>query len=404
MSAVPNDGPRTRDYSRLESTAFSRHATRITAVVAGAGALGNEVIKNLALLGIRGLCIADRDRIDASNLTRSILYCTKDVDEEIALGTPKALFAARRAREINRDVDVSAYVGEIADLGAAILRRADVVFSCLDNEMARLELSWWCTRLDKPLVDGGLGLQNASSGMVSIFPGASGPCYACRKSGERRRELLRDLHGREDPCWRKQSDDVIATTPLMASVVGAMQVEFGVRFASNRVRADEGRAWEIALHPKPRLDTFSFGRSDACPLHDPVSMITSVVERVDRRSADWTVLDLLAESGSSDASLVLDWPLTARARCHGCSHEWEPLMRRARFRGERCPQCGGGELVELEVLSEIGRSSPWASRTLAALGLPKGHIHEIACGSSDAAPRSHVEITGDLELATVAAC
>ena len=44
------------------------------ALVVGAGALGNEIVKNLALLGIGNILIADLDRIENSNLSRSVLY------------------------------------------------------------------------------------------------------------------------------------------------------------------------------------------------------------------------------------------------------------------------------------------------------------------------------------------
>src|SRR5438874_4785377 len=106
-----------RDYSRLASTAFSRDETAVTALVVGAGALGNEVIKNLALLGVDRVWIADRDVIESSNLTRSVLYCTPDIAQQIAARTPKAVYAAARAQEINPDVSATAFVGEIADLG-----------------------------------------------------------------------------------------------------------------------------------------------------------------------------------------------------------------------------------------------------------------------------------------------
>ena len=43
-------------------------------LVAGAGALGNEVVKNLALFGIGHIYVCDFDRIEISNLTRSILF------------------------------------------------------------------------------------------------------------------------------------------------------------------------------------------------------------------------------------------------------------------------------------------------------------------------------------------
>lgn len=388
-----------RDYSRLEKTAYARASMARTALVVGAGALGNEVIKNLALLGIRTLWIADRDTVEASNLTRSILYCTPDVDKEIAQGTPKAVFAARRALEINPDLDVKAWVGEIADLGAGVLRRADVVFSCLDNEMARLELSWWCMRLNRVLIDGGLGLMNYSSGMVSVFPGSQGPCYACRKGSDRRSQLLQDLYGREDPCWIKAAEiiqhDGVPTTPVMASVVGAFQVELALRNPPPD-GATSGQAHEIILYPTPRLNSHSFSRSETCPLHDRSSTIGDVMERADRRSGEWTVASLLAEAGQQDGALILDWPMTARAGCASCGYTWEPLLRRARFRRARCPKCGASELNELEVLTTIEGSSEWAERTLSSLGLPAGHIHEISSKTDGTHTTIHVEVTGDL--------
>ena len=43
-------------------------------LVAGCGALGNEVLKNLVLSGIRHIVVIDFDRVEPSNLTRSILF------------------------------------------------------------------------------------------------------------------------------------------------------------------------------------------------------------------------------------------------------------------------------------------------------------------------------------------
>ena len=47
-------------------------------LVIGAGAIGNEVLKNLALLGIGHIFIMDRDTIEMSNLSRSVLYRAAD--------------------------------------------------------------------------------------------------------------------------------------------------------------------------------------------------------------------------------------------------------------------------------------------------------------------------------------
>jgi adenylyltransferase/sulfurtransferase len=388
-----------RDYSRLAGTAFSRDHAAITALVVGAGALGNEVIKNLALIGVKRLWIADHDRVEASNLTRSILFCIPDIADHLARGTPKAVLAAQRVREINPDVRVTPYVGEIADLGYGILRRADVIFCCVDNEMARLELGWACSRVRKPLIDGGLGLLNYSSGQVSVFPRDDGPCYGCRKGTDRRRQLLQDLQGREDPCWRKSDagdGEAIVTTPLMASVVGAVQVELGLRSVHATDADVLGRAYRITLNPAPSLETMTFARSPACSLHEPASVIRTVREYRDARSDTVTPRDVLRESDRADGYLAFDWPMTSRARCNACGHDWEPMVRRARFRRQHCPACDGRDLTEIDVLSGVRAESPFAGRMLADLGLPRGHIYEAMHDDGADDEHVHLEMTGDL--------
>jgi adenylyltransferase/sulfurtransferase len=397
-----------RDYSRLDSTAFSRRQTAITALVVGAGALGNEVIKNLALVGVRDLWILDRDVVEASNLTRSILFCTHDIDTHIEARTPKATFAGLRVSEINPDVAVRTFVGEIADFGYGVLRRADIVFSCVDNELARLELGWACARLRKPLVDGGLGLINHSSAQVTLFPPEAGPCYACRKGAERRRQLLQESQGREDPCWRKE-DEIrnaagVPTTPIMASVAGAFQVELGLRAIGAKDEKHVGTAHLITMHPSPGLRTVTFERSPACPLHDQASTISTVVEYPQAHSEFWTPADLLKDT-PSDTIVVFDWPITTKAVCRSCSHRWQPMMRRAAFRRQICPSCEGHDLIEMDVLTGMDITSPLAQMSLADLGMPRAHIFEIVSASDPLAARLHAEITGDLvELCGAAVC
>jgi molybdopterin/thiamine biosynthesis adenylyltransferase/predicted RNA-binding Zn-ribbon protein involved in translation (DUF1610 family) len=399
-SPGPTPSQPSRDYSRLASTAFAQEHMAVRALVVGAGALGNEVLKNLALLGVHSIAIVDRDRVEASNLTRSVLYCVPAIGRHLAERTPKALFAASRVTELNPEVRVEPHVGEIADLGFGVLRRADVVFCCVDNEMARLELGWACARLGRLVVDGGLGLMNYSSGQVSLFPERDGPCYGCRKGAERRRELLQELQGREDPCWRKdeavRAADGVATTPLMASVVGAFQVELGLRRVGHPTTDGLGHAYRITLHPTPAVDASSFERSPSCPLHDERSLIGDVLEVPEARSDQWTPIDVLDRAGCPDGMVILDWPMSAAAVCRSCGHRWEPLVRRTRFRKASCPGCGQGDVVETEVLSGLTRETRWSTRTLARLGLPAGHVYEVAEAADADGARVHVEMTGDL--------
>jgi adenylyltransferase/sulfurtransferase len=86
-------------YSRLRLIPWWDQEKLRTArtMVVGAGAIGNELLKNLALLGIGHIFAIDMDRIENSNLTRSILFRQKDE------GRYKAEVAAERVREINPD-------------------------------------------------------------------------------------------------------------------------------------------------------------------------------------------------------------------------------------------------------------------------------------------------------------
>src|SRR5712672_1090526 len=86
-------------------------------LVIGAGALGNELLKNLALLGVGNVVVADMDRIENSNLSRSVLYRAADN------GSLKATAAARAAKEIYPDQNVQAFNGNVVyDLGLGVFR------------------------------------------------------------------------------------------------------------------------------------------------------------------------------------------------------------------------------------------------------------------------------------------
>src|ERR1700683_258601 len=48
-------------------------------LVIGAGALGNEILKNAALLGFTQVVVVDMDRLEESTLSRAVLYRSEDV-------------------------------------------------------------------------------------------------------------------------------------------------------------------------------------------------------------------------------------------------------------------------------------------------------------------------------------
>src|SRR4029453_3170863 len=105
-------------------------------VAVGVGALGNEIVKNCALLGLGHLAIIDLDRVETSNLSRSVLFRPADA------GRLKVEAAARAAREIYAEMEVSAIAGDVVhDVGLGLFRWADVVLGALDNREARLAVN-----------------------------------------------------------------------------------------------------------------------------------------------------------------------------------------------------------------------------------------------------------------------
>src|SRR5688572_23578613 len=130
------------DRFRLISWWDQAKLARAKVLVIGAGALGNEIIKNLSLLGIGNLFIADLDRVENSNLSRSVLYRESDN------GSAKAVVAARAAREIYPSIKSQCFNGNVVyDLGMGVFRWADVIIGGLDNREARLSINRACWRV-----------------------------------------------------------------------------------------------------------------------------------------------------------------------------------------------------------------------------------------------------------------
>src|SRR5215470_277308 len=87
-------------FARFELIAWWDQARlrRARVLVIGAGALGNEILKNLALLGVGNVLVADLDRVANSNLSRSVLF------READCGRPKVEVVAEHARQIYPDM------------------------------------------------------------------------------------------------------------------------------------------------------------------------------------------------------------------------------------------------------------------------------------------------------------
>lgn len=186
-------------------------------LVVGAGALGNEVIKNLSLFGVGTIFVCDFDRIELSNLTRSVLFREEDAYKHYY----KAEVVAKRAMEINPQILVYPIVGNLfSDVGLGIYKDVDVVIGCLDSRIARYLLNRLCMRAGKTWIDG--SIENLT-GVVRVFaPGVN--CYECNLTREEFNNIMLRT-GCADVVRAQTSAGRVATTPISASIVGAMQAQ-----------------------------------------------------------------------------------------------------------------------------------------------------------------------------------
>jgi len=254
-------------------------------LVAGAGALGNEVIKDLALFGVGHIFVVDFDRIEVSNLTRSVLFRETDAFEHKF----KAEVAAQRAMEINPQIKVTPIVGNLfSEVGLALYKSVDVIIGCLDSRLARYQLNRMAMRAGKTWIDG--SIENLT-GVVKVYtPGFS--CYECGLSREEFNIIMLRT-GCADVVRSQTSQGRVATTPISASIVGAVQAQEAMKIIhQDCYDADkmpfttlQGKMWRYeGLTNTTNSYRFASWKK-TCPAHEQWDNVTHIPEM----SADMTV-------------------------------------------------------------------------------------------------------------------
>ena len=235
-------------------------------LVAGAGALGNEVVKDLALFGVGHIYVVDFDRIDLSNLTRSVLFREEDAYNH----SYKADIVAKRAMEINPQIKVVPIVGNLfSEVGFGLYRSVDVVIGCLDSRIARYLLNRMCMRAGKTWIDG--SIENLT-GVLKVFsPGLN--CYECGLSREEFTYIMLRT-GCADVVRNQSSAGRVATTPISASIVGAMQVQEAMKIihldtdSASQFQTLQGKMYRYeGLTNSTNIYKFASWKNN-CPAHE----------------------------------------------------------------------------------------------------------------------------------------
>ncbi|XP_024126269.1 ubiquitin-like modifier-activating enzyme 1 [Oryzias melastigma] len=146
----------------------------------GAGAIGCELLKNFALMGLGAgegghITVTDMDYIERSNLNRQFLFRSHDI------GKPKSEVAAKAVCQMNPQMKITSHQNRLdADSEAlydySFFKGLDGVAAALDNVEARVYLDGRCVLHQKPMLEGGtLGSKGHTLVVVPHLTESYGP-------------------------------------------------------------------------------------------------------------------------------------------------------------------------------------------------------------------------------------
>lgn len=343
-------------------------------LVVGAGALGNEVLKNLALLGVGEIVIVDFDRIEPSNLSRSVLFRESDT------GQLKAEVAASRVEELNSRIKTRSINGDIlCDVGLGLIREMDLIFGCLDNRLARLWLNRWAFRAGKNWIGG--GILNLS-GQVTVF-GPGEACYECGLSDQGWQDIQKRL-GCSDMAQRYFNAGIQPTTPIAASILGGVMVQEGLKLlfeqTSDRLKGQmwsyEGQQLYTAIYD------LTASKEDCLSHH-----AWSAPQRVDGLGAGITLdkaLELLEQKLGGSVWIELDHAVALEVATLTSKRVY-PLLKPLLHLSEelinsfRKISGEGIGVPQGKLISRLGRDFPNPECSLEQLGIPPQHIIRVHC-------------------------
>jgi adenylyltransferase/sulfurtransferase len=300
-------------------------------LVVGLGALGQNVVQNLALVGVGQLMLVDFDMFEDHNATRSPFYPT--AAEAARFGLGKAIIVAHRAVSIGTARDLQVYYSSslIQVLGDGVVRWADLVLAAVDNLTARAWLAERCRLHGKPMIEGGFSGPDFNLSVFGAEPGSV--CYRC---------------GRPDR-ESSMSCTAYALAAEAAAIVPAIQTSAAVLAGYQAEQAVQ------VLHGRPdRLGCRSYGNvrretlhtarltvDPRCPgIHEPEPIIGTLPEMPANTTVAGLLLQVTQRFGGG--TILLSEPAIPVNTCTRCKTVCQVrATESAWLMNPLCITCGG---------------------------------------------------------------
>ncbi|KAH0470091.1 hypothetical protein IEQ34_001649 [Dendrobium chrysotoxum] len=142
-------------------------------LMVGAGGIGCELLKTLALSGFEDIHIIDMDTIEVSNLNRQFLF------RQCHVGQSKAKVARDAVLKFKPHINIKPYHANVKnpEFNIEFFKQFSVVVNGLDNLDARRHVNRLCLAAEVPLIESGT---TGFLGQVTVHVKGKTECYECQ--------------------------------------------------------------------------------------------------------------------------------------------------------------------------------------------------------------------------------
>lgn len=195
---------------------IQRRLKAARATLLGLGGSGSALAASLVASGLGALHCVDFDRVEASNLSRQLLYTEEDI------GRPKVERAVERLRRLNSHVEVSGQelqVQSSQDI-AGLMKGCDLFILCADQPPRQIQ-KWTNAAALQTRTPWLQSLYAGPMLVVGILVPFQTACYHCLEYNE---QLKRDARGKTVALFKAEPiNAVIAPTAGLTGHLGALE-------------------------------------------------------------------------------------------------------------------------------------------------------------------------------------
>jgi molybdopterin/thiamine biosynthesis adenylyltransferase len=211
----------------------------VRVLLIGAGALGQNLVLDLAFSQVGSICLVDFDHFEPHNATRS--PCFPSPSERRRWGSSKAVVVAHKLRKFvswSKQPRISYFAGPIEQFGDAPFSGATVAVSAVDRDATRVYLAAMTRKHAIPLVEG--GFYGASLSLSIVANRLDGPCWLCHRAVEVTDQLKLSCTAQ---AIETENTGLIPATQPAAAALGALMAEATIQLGHGNSQIADRRVY-----------------------------------------------------------------------------------------------------------------------------------------------------------------